>query len=632
MRRTSTVTAPKTPRAVKKPFVADFNVEEEENRQSAVTKITTRTKRASVTPKTPRKREPAPSPTGPVTVRFQDFKDAQDRKIKERRHSQQAAPPPSPGRERTVSKVTKQSREPARIATAQDGEGKENIQVVVRFRPSNEREKGCGRSWKWDGDEEGGGAFRIRKLGTEKKLYQRFDFDRVIGGTATQRAVFTDVCLPLVERFCKGYNCCLLAYGQTGSGKTYTVMGGGGEGVRTIDADEEYDSDLTSMYADDDYAEDGNIDARVDPMGDDGMVQRIVTHVFDHIRENSELSVFSLNASFMEIYMEQINDLIDADRMNLRIRQRAEEVYVENISSLAVTVEEEIMRAIQLGIRNRKTARTDMNSRSSRSHAVLQLHLTQTCAETGVQRRSKMFVVDLAGSEQVERSGVTGTGLREAVHVNKSLSALSLVIHKLAAGDTGHIPYRDSVLTRLLTECLGGNSSTTVMLHCSPSMDSLQETHSTLSFGLRAKTIKTAPRITDHMTITGYRRLVEDLRNQLQRMTLERDSLIRRINDSDGLGTTAPQFQHIPQVEDEEEVEDVEDKETKAPDAESHPVKNENRQRPTFQTARLYKTTLDDIVAITPRTSLPTGANVLRVGDSVFRFAPSAYHHQSKHQ
>jgi len=355
--------------------------------------------------------------------------------------------------------------------------GSERISVMVRFRPSKDDTK----SWKWsEGGEEDRGNFKLRKTGTDKLFFTPYTFDHVFGQHDTQGQVFQTMCEPVVSSFLQGYNGCLLAYGQTGSGKTYTMMGDGKE---------------------------------------DGVVQRTFRRVFEHMEENSQTVMFQIDMHFLEIYMERINDLINTEQNNLKIREKASQLYVENATRVQVGVQEEIVKMIKECIGNRKQAATDMNEQSSRSHAVLQLNMTQTDPGTGVQTKSKLFIVDLAGSEQVDKSGVEGIALKEAQHVNKSLSTLSLVIHELSSGAKGaFIPYRNSVLTRLLSDSLGGNSFTTILLNCAPEMSSLSETHSTIGFGLRAKSVVNKPCKTAKMTIVGYQALIAEMKVSMEEL------------------------------------------------------------------------------------------------------------------
>jgi hypothetical protein len=168
-----------------------------------------------------------------------------------------------------------------------------------------------------------------------------------------------------------------------------------------------------------------------------------------------------------------------------------------------------MLKVMNRGDANRVTAATDMNDRSSRSHAVFVINLTQTDIVKQTRRSSKLFLVDLAGSEQVSRSGASGLTLEQAKKINKSLSALSLVIQSLVEKKHGsHIPYRDSKLTRLLTDSLGGNAKTVLLLAMSPSYDSLGETYSTLGFGSRAKKMQNNAKVNEEMTIGTYKKLV----------------------------------------------------------------------------------------------------------------------------
>jgi kinesin family protein 5 len=194
----------------------------------------------------------------------------------------------------------------------------------------------------------------------------------------------------------------------------------------------------------------------------------------------------------LEIYNEKIQDLLNPDNNNLKVKEsKLSGVYVEDCSEVYVTDPLEMREVLNLGSKNRTIASTKMNDRSSRSHSIVLMTLHQKNTVEGSTKESRLFFVDLAGSEKVGKTGVEGKQLEEAKNINKSLTALGMVINTLAEGKrNSHVPYRDSKLTRLLQDSIGGNALTTLLIACSMCSYNDKETLSTLRFGQRAKAIK----------------------------------------------------------------------------------------------------------------------------------------------
>lgn len=292
----------------------------------------------------------------------------------------------------------------------------------------------------------------------------RCTFDRVFDINSTQEEVYTHSAKPLVQEFLQGYNCTIFAYGQTGSGKTHTILGPK-DGV-LVSTDEE--GGIISRVVKDLYAEVGR--AKADPI--------------------------ELTVSFVEIYMEQIRDLLSSNsgggsvgtptNGGLKIRESAQHgVYIEEMTRIPSKSEAAMMELVKSGTLSRAVSSTRMNKDSSRSHTILMI----SCVRPVSGRRATMYIVDLAGSELVNKTNASGRVLQEAKAINKSLSALSNVIKALGDGKR-HVPYRDSKLTRLLQDSLGGTAKTCLILAASCSSYNMAETISTLRFGLRAKEIK----------------------------------------------------------------------------------------------------------------------------------------------
>ncbi|XP_074292924.1 kinesin-like protein KIN-12D isoform X2 [Silene latifolia] len=339
-----------------------------------------------------------------------------------------------------------------------------NVQVIIRVRPLNGNEKtmyGYNRCVKQDS------AHCITWIPQPET---RFTFDHVACETVDQEMLFRMAGLPMVENCLSGYNSCMFAYGQTGSGKTYTMLG------------EMEDVEFT-------------------PSPHRGMTPRIFEFLFARIRAEEESRrdeklKYSCKCSFLEIYNEQITDLLDPSSTNLLLREDVKKgVYVENLSEFEVHTVGDILGLLIQGSSNRKVAATNMNRESSRSHCVFICIIESKWERDSVTnyRFARLNLVDLAGSERQKSSGAEGDRLKEAANINKSLSTLGHVIMLLvdiAHGKPRHIPYRDSRLTFLLQDSLGGNSKTMIIANVSPSICCAAETLNTLKFAQRAKLIQ----------------------------------------------------------------------------------------------------------------------------------------------
>ncbi|GAP90463.2 putative kinesin heavy chain [Rosellinia necatrix] len=288
-----------------------------------------------------------------------------------------------------------------------------------------------------------------------------FTFDRVFDMKVKQHQIFDYSIKPTVDDILNGYNGTVFAYGQTGAGKSYTMMG-------------------TSIED-----EDGK-----------GITPRIVEQIFTSILSSPPTIEYTVRVSYMEIYMERIRDLLAPQNDNLPVHEEKNRgVYVKGLLEIYVSSVEEVFEVMKRGGNARAVAATNMNQESSRSHSIFVITVTQKNLETGSMKSGQLFLVDLAGSEKVGKTGASGQTLEEAKKINKSLSALGMVINALTDGKSSHVPYRDSKLTRILQESLGGNSRTTLIINCSPSSYNDAETLSTLRFGMRAKSIKNKAKV-----------------------------------------------------------------------------------------------------------------------------------------
>lgn len=278
-----------------------------------------------------------------------------------------------------------------------------------------------------------------------------------------------------------GYNGTVFAYGQTGAGKSYTMMG----------------SDIDDT------------DAK-------GIIPRIVEQIFASIVASPGNIEYTVRVSYMEIYMERIRDLLQPQNDNLPVHEeKSRGVYVKGLLEIYVSSVQEVYEVMRRGGAARATAATNMNQESSRSHSIFVIDISQKNIESGSAKSGQLFLVDLAGSEKVGKTGASGQTLEEAKKINKSLSALGMVINSLTDGKSTHIPYRDSKLTRILQESLGGNSRTTLIINCSPSSYNGEETLGTLRFGVRAKAIKNKAKINAELSPAELKQLLKKAQSQV---------------------------------------------------------------------------------------------------------------------
>ncbi|KAL4688426.1 hypothetical protein H8959_004678 [Pygathrix nigripes] len=316
-----------------------------------------------------------------------------------------------------------------------------SIKVMCRFRPLNEAEILRGDKFipKFKGDE-------TVVIGQGKP----YVFDRVLPPNTSQEQVYNACAKQIVKDVLEGYNGTIFAYGQTSSGKTHTMEG------------KLHDPQLM------------------------GIIPRIAHDIFDHIYSMDENLEFHIKVSYFEIYLDKIRDLLDVSKTNLAVHEDKNRVpYVKGCTERFVSSPEEVMDVIDEGKANRHVAVTNMNEHSSRSHSIFLINIKQENVETEKKLSGKLYLVDLAGSEKVSKTGAEGAVLDEAKNINKSLSALGNVISALAEGTKTHVPYRDSKMTRILQDSLGGNCRTTIVICCSPSVFNEAETKSTLMFGQR---------------------------------------------------------------------------------------------------------------------------------------------------
>ncbi|XP_034974215.2 kinesin-like protein KIF1B isoform X3 [Zootoca vivipara] len=372
-----------------------------------------------------------------------------------------------------------------------------SVKVAVRVRPFNSRETGKDSKCIIQMQ---GNSTSILNPKNPKEAPKSFSFDYSYWSHtspddpcfASQNRVYNDIGKEMLLHAFEGYNVCIFAYGQTGAGKSYTMMG----------KQEENQA---------------------------GIIPQLCEELFEKINDNSNEEIsYSVEVSYMEIYCERVRDLLNPkNKGNLRVREHPLlGPYVEDLSKLAVTSYTDIADLMDAGNKARTVAATNMNETSSRSHAVFTIVFTQKKhdleTDLSTEKVSKISLVDLAGSERADSTGAKGTRLKEGANINKSLTTLGKVISALAEVDnctskskkkkkTDFIPYRDSVLTWLLRENLGGNSRTAMVAALSPADINYDETLSTLRYADRAKQIKCNAVINEDPNAKLVRELKEEV-------------------------------------------------------------------------------------------------------------------------
>ncbi|XP_065840301.1 uncharacterized protein [Oscarella lobularis] len=374
-----------------------------------------------------------------------------------------------------------------------------NIKVAVRVRPPTKREA-SEIFWETDGP-----------MIAQKGATTKYAFDHVFSGDTSNVEVYEKSAQGIVLSVLKGFNGTVFAYGQTASGKTHTMMG---------------------------------------EKGNEGVVPLAMQEVFNYIDQCSGRE-FLLRASYIEIYNEVIKDLLNPENKKLKIHENAQrEVYIADCTEEILLSREMALDLIQRGEHNRHFGETNMNERSSRSHTIFTLVVESRLVDkrdsmSGAVNVAKLNLVDLAGSERASQTGAEGSRLKEGGFINKSLLFLGNVIQKLSEGDQGgYLSFRESKLTRILQTSLGGNARTGIICTVTPS--SLDETHGTLRFASRAKTIKNKPEVnqvlSDQALLKLYKKEISGLKKELDSvrsesgiasLLCEKEQLAQELRDQD---------------------------------------------------------------------------------------------------
>ncbi|KAF5399687.1 Kinesin family member 3A [Paragonimus heterotremus] len=376
----------------------------------------------------------------------------------------------------------------------------DNVRVAVRCRPMNSKEIESGCKSITIINEVEGSVWLLKSSVHPDEPVKQFTFDLVFDTQSKQTDIYNKVARPIVEKVLEGYNGTIFAYGQTGTGKTFTM-----EGVRSV-------PELR------------------------GIIPNSFAHIFGAIAKAGNNTRFLVRVSYLEIYNEEVRDLLGKDQTaSLDVKERPDiGVYVKDLSSFVVHSPNEMDKLMSFGNRNQTTfitlpftlqgvtAATNMNEHSSRSHAIYTI--TLECSENVDQgkpllRQGKLHLVDLAGSERQAKTGATGKRLQEANKINLSLTTLGNVISALVDGKSTHVPYRNSKLTRLLQDSLGGNSKTAMIANIAPSDYNYEESLSTLRYANRAKNIRNNAKINEDpkdAMLRQFQKEIEQLRKQLE--------------------------------------------------------------------------------------------------------------------
>lgn len=323
-----------------------------------------------------------------------------------------------------------------------------------------------------------------------KQFGRTYHFDKVFSPGTTQESLYDSAISPIVEEVLQGFNCTIFAYGQTGTGKTHTMTGdisGGGDLIEGA-----------------------------------GVIPRAIQQIFSYLEGMAGATEYTVKCCFLELYNEEITDLlaIGAEPPKVRILEDRTGVVMQGLEEPHVKGSKEIFSLLETGNARRRTAETLLNKQSSRSHSVfiVTVSVREVLAEgEEVIRVGKLYLVDLAGSENVSRSGAVDQRAKEAGNINKSLLTLGRVITALVEGQ-GHVPYRDSKLTRLLRDSLGGRTKTCIIATIAPTVQCQEETLSTLDYAHRAKNIKNKPEVNQRISKTTH---LKDMAKEIARLKAE---------------------------------------------------------------------------------------------------------------
>ncbi|XP_051155905.1 kinesin-related protein 4-like isoform X2 [Leptopilina boulardi] len=355
----------------------------------------------------------------------------------------------------------------------------DNIKVAIKVRPLVKREIDDSECIQWNVS-----GNTITPVDSKKRSEGGFQFDHIFDMEIKNDVIFDTVVKPIINSAVDGFNGTVFAYGQTGSGKTYTMMG-----------------------------------KKKEP----GITPLAIQHMFDTIEKKMGRE-FLIRFSYFEIYNEKINDLMEIGNTDLKVREENGRIFVNNCTERVTNSVKQMLDAMSKGEKNRSIGITNMNDRSSRSHTIFRITIESrdsTNDSDGAIQISQLNLVDLAGSERASQTGATGERFKEGTHINSSLSCLGFVIKQLSEHQEKdkprYINFRDSILTRILQASLGGNSLTAIICTVTPA--SFSETHCTLSFASRAKSVTNKPKLnedlSDEALLTRYKKRIKELSQEL---------------------------------------------------------------------------------------------------------------------
>lgn len=473
---------------------------------------------------------------------------------------------------------------------SKDSKANDNyVKVAVRCRPISEKEIHAGhqsivefesktRIIVHDSSESPSDQLGT-KSGERKNFSHVYDFDAVFDFNSKQQEIYNEVCKPIVDGILEGYNGTIFAYGQTGTGKTYTMEGSSQHSLSNTNFKQltssaqqtKVDHQLKLEKRGSSALDNSKSDTSLNGNDSIGIIPRAFEQIFDYIEKHPQIQ-FLIRASYLEIYQEEIHDLLRKDRsIKLDLHERPDiGVYVKDLTSFVCKSIKEIERVMRVGNQNRMVGATDMNERSSRSHAIFMITVeqqstinTEITLKNNVSNQrgvvnpervikvGKLNLVDLAGSERQRKTNSFGQRQKESIKINLSLSALGNVINSLMklhtqheqsinnngrnsiSAGSGFTPYRDSKLTRLLQDSLGGNSKTLMIANIGPASYNYDETINTLNYASRAKCIKNSPRLNEDPKDALLRKLqkeIDELRTKLASINDKSNSILDNID------------------------------------------------------------------------------------------------------
>ena len=382
-----------------------------------------------------------------------------------------------------------------------DSKGKEdNISVIIRIKPEDNGQMIADINVS---------NYNSISIVSERKDYF---YDYIADYESKQKDIFERCAKKICNYALEGYNSTIFAYGQTGSGKTYTLLGKNitnelenkNINISPLINNTNENIQMNEINNDTNYyydIEDENI----------GLLPRILYYLFQNKKKSQKENKYVLKISFLEIYKEKMIDLLNPDnKEKVKLSDACDVIELKNLRKLFINSPEEAIKFIIGGNHFRHTASTLMNKESSRSHAIISIYIENQLLNEGKIKKSVFHIVDLAGSENQKKTGATGDRIKEAGKINKSLLNLSLVIKNII-NKQKPIPYRDSLLTHILKDSLGGNAKTLIIASISKLKCNLRETVNTLNFAQNAKNIKNKPKINEVLIRKNKEEIIKEI-------------------------------------------------------------------------------------------------------------------------